>query len=243
MRKVKMVMANNIKRKTKNEYTKNKYTKNKNISGLDVPLIFSAMRFLFYDPGKAQNARNSNESHASQGSSSLQSSPGNFAGNNSVLLEIVIGIVLIITQFVLNKSFIGVGYNKWYFDLIFLAFLFLIAINARKDMLKAVLILGGSFYISSFILNHFNILGMLASKLPLFGGSDFSIVLYYSVIIAVSAVFAMAVLKDDNVDVMGYAMCAVASIVIPFALIKFPYSSFLISSNNQGLSLFKLFYS
>lgn len=178
-------------------------------------------------------------------SPSPRSSISNSGGeqSNPHLWEIIVGVFLIIVQFVLNKGFIGTGYSKYYFDAVFMAFLFLLAVNCRREFLKMFLFLASSIYVSSIVLNHFNIISTLVSLIPISGFRDMGTVLYYCLIIIISAVFARAIIKDDDVDITGYAALAILSIAIPYVLIKInPYSSYLIS-DAQGGSLIQLFFS
>lgn len=207
--------------------------KKDNSSGPKVPVMFHVLGSLLSvsdKPPKMSEPKN------------LTNNNGGF-GNSAVLWEICVGVALIITQFFMNRSFVGVGYNKYYFDIVFMAFLLLLAVNCRKEFMKMFLILASSIYVSSLVLNHLNVINTLVSLIPVSGFRDAGTVIYYCLIIIISAVFARAIIKDDEVDITGYAALAILSIAIPYVLIKLnPYSSYLIA-DTQGSSLIQLFFS
>ncbi|MBN2881698.1 hypothetical protein JXM83_06635 [Candidatus Woesearchaeota archaeon] len=162
---------------------------------------------------------------------------------HSTLWEVVIGIFLIIIQFVMNKSFLGTGFSKWYFDVVFFCFLFLIFISCRKDFFKAAIISVFAIFFSGILLNHIGALNALASFTHFnLLSQDLLVVVYYGILIFGTSFFAQALIKDETVDYMGTAFIAILSILLPFLIVKFPFSNYLLMSDQTG-SLLKLFFS
>lgn len=175
------------------------------------------------------------------------SGSGSVNSSGTILWELCIGLFLIIVQFVSNKSFVGVSVPKIYFDLVFFSVILLIVVNARRDFMKMFLVVAGTIYVSSLIINHFNIIDTLVRFLPLrIGGADISAVLYYCIIMIIPGIFARAILKDPEVDVIGYSILGILSILIPYILVNVNvYSGYLIALGveTQGTTLFHLFFS
>lgn len=163
--------------------------------------------------------------------------------DKSTIYEILLGVVLIFAQYFLNNNFIGIGYSKFYFDVVLFGFLILIILSSiDKGFLKAVLLFSFFFFTSAAVLNHLNVFIRLAS-ITSFGflGQNFMVVFYYILMIILTAIFAISLNKEEGQKIINYAVLSAASILLPFVITNIPAVNYFLVQ--EGMSLVKLFFS
>jgi len=163
--------------------------------------------------------------------------------DKSSLYEIFMGIILIFAQFFLNRSFIGTGYSKFYFDVVLFGLLFLIILTSlNKGFIKIVILFSFFFFTSATLLNHLNVISSLAN-ITSFGflGSNFMVVFYYILMIILTTVFAASLNKEDSQKIIEFCALSIASLILPFIITNIPAVNYFLVQ--EGMSLVRLFFS